>query len=62
MKERFDSIDSKLDKIAEALVTMKVEHHGRITKIETTQKGVIALCVALITTALGALAKSLNLG
>jgi tetrahydromethanopterin S-methyltransferase subunit G len=61
MEQRFDRIDDKLDSIEEKLSNLAMEHQQRITKLETTQKGVIALCMALLTTALAALAKALHL-
>jgi tetrahydromethanopterin S-methyltransferase subunit G len=61
MEARFDRIDDKLDRIDEKLQSLAIEHHQRITRIETQQKGVIALCTAIVTAALAALARALNL-
>jgi hypothetical protein len=61
VEKRFDRIDAKLDAIDAHLNAMKVEYEKRTTKLETTQKGFVALCVALITAALGTLGKILHL-
>jgi hypothetical protein len=61
MEPRFDRIDSKLDSILDKVNAMSVDHSSRLTHLETTQKGIIALCVALVTSAFGALAKALHL-
>ena len=57
MQDRFDRIEDKID----SLHTKLDSYQERITRIETTQKGVIALCLAIITAALGTLAKALHL-
>ncbi len=61
MQDRFDRIDEKLDSIQEKLNNLAFSHHEKIVRLETQQKGIIALCVAVITAALGTLAKALHL-
>ncbi len=62
MEQRFDRLEAQLDEIMKDLRTLTVAHENRITKLETTQKGVIALCGAILTAALASFAKALHLG
>lgn len=48
---KLETLDSKLD-----------DHLGRISKIETTQKGITTVFIAMITAGLTAIAKFFNLG
>ncbi len=61
MEQRFDRLEAQLDELLKELRTLSISHENRITKVETTQKGVIALCAALLTAALTSLAKALHL-
>ncbi len=61
MENRFDKIDQKLDIIDARLHALTSDHQQRITKLETTQKGIVTLCLAIITSAFAALAKALHL-
>lgn len=61
MQDRFDRIDDKLNSLQKDINVVIMMTNERVTKLETTQKGVIALCVAIITASLTALAKTLHL-
>ncbi len=61
MENRFDRIDEKLDSLQKSLNAIQNDTTGRLVKLETTQKGVIALCLAVITAGLGSLAKLLHI-
>ncbi len=61
MEQRLSRIEDKLDALTKEIATLAVSHENRITKTETMQKGVVALCVAVLSAALTALAKALHL-
>ncbi len=65
MEKRFDKIDAKLDEMDRRLQTVTSEHQQRLTKVETSQKGVIyiggAIATALITAIVTAISKLLHL-
>lgn len=61
MEQRFDRLEDKLDALTQEIRHIALSHENRVTKLETTQKGVIALCVAVLTAGLTALAKALHL-
>ena len=61
MEARFDRIDDKLDRLAEQLQVLTVAHESRLSKLETVQKGVIAVGTALLTAVVTGFAKLLHL-
>ena len=61
MEKRFDRIDAKLDAIDSRVTAIVVEQEKRLAHLETTQKGLIALSLAILTAALTSLAKALHL-
>ena len=61
MEARFDRIDDKLDRLTEQLQTLTVAHEHRLSKLETVQKGVVALSTALMTAVVAGLAKLMHL-
>ena len=48
MESRFDRLEDKLDSIADELHKISLVHEARLTKLETTQKGFVAVSAALM--------------
>lgn len=57
MKQQLDRVETKLDKLHEALHTHALHTAQRVTKLETAQKGVITLITLFFTTIIGIMVK-----
>ncbi len=60
MKEDFERIETKIDTLQATINGLHVQHHGRISKLEANQKGIISVLGAILTAVLGSLAAHLG--
>ena len=57
MDHRFDKLEEKLDQIRKDLHKVTTEYEGRLTKVDTVQKGFITVFSAILTACIATLAK-----
>lgn len=61
MSDRLERIEDKIDSLQKDMQVIVLMTNERVTKLEVQQKGVLSLCVVIVTAALGTLAKALHL-
>jgi hypothetical protein len=60
MKDRFDKIDDKLNKIEGFLADYRVESEKRLSKLETAQKGFVTVFTIILTAVVTAVINIFN--
>jgi predicted component of type VI protein secretion system len=59
MEHRFDRLDKKLDQLRQDIYKVTVRYETRLAKLETTQKGFVAITAAVLAASVGVLFKTL---